>query len=91
MMEKSWRWNVDGKPTAEEDNIISLILMGVNEETGDTYGISINDAGPDGMYASFVYDDRNWVKHDLKHFYRCIPEGEGEWERTQDRNYHFHF
>ena len=30
----------------------------MNEETGDTYGISINDAGPDGMYASFVYDDR---------------------------------
>ena len=66
----------------QEDNIISLILMGVNEETGDTYGISINDASPDGMYASFVYDDINWVKHDLKHFYRCIPEGEGEWERT---------
>jgi hypothetical protein len=82
LMEKSWRWNVDGKPTAEEDNVISLILKGVNEETGDTYGISINDAGPDGMYASFIYDDINWTKHDLKHFYRCIPEGEGEWEKN---------
>jgi len=82
MMEKSWRWNVDGKPTAEEDNIISLVLKGVNEETGDTYGTCYNDAGPDGMYASFIYDDRNWVKHDLKHFYRCIPEGEGEWEKN---------
>ncbi|WP_423126654.1 hypothetical protein [Gaoshiqia sp. Z1-71] len=82
MMEKSWRWNVDGKPTAEEDNVITLILKGVNESTGDTYGTCYNDAGPDGMYASFIYDDRNWVKHDLKHFYRCIPEGEGTWEKN---------
>lgn len=82
MMEKSWRWNVDGKPTAEEDNTITLVLKGVDEVTGDTYGTCYNDAGPDGMYASFIYDDKNWVKHDLKHFYRCIPEGNGTWEKN---------
>ena len=82
LMEKSWRWNVDGKPTAEEDNTITLVLKGVDEETGDTYGTCNNDAGPDGMYASFIYDDRDWVKHDLKHFYRCVPEGESTWEKN---------
>ncbi|MGQ8335516.1 hypothetical protein ACUNWD_03135 [Sunxiuqinia sp. A32] len=84
LMEKSWRWNVDGKPTAEEDNTITLVLKGVDEETGDTYGTCLNDAGPDGMYASFIYDDRDWVKHDLKHFYRCIPEGESTWEKDSE-------
>ena len=82
MMEKSWRWNVDGKPTAEEDNVITLVLKGVDEATGDTYGTCHNDAGPDGMYASFIYDNRDWVKQDLKHFYRCIPEGDGTWEKN---------
>lgn len=82
MMEKSWRWNVAGKPTAEEDNTITLVLKGVDENTGDTYGTCYNDAGPDGMYASFIYDDKNWTKHDLKHFYRCIPEGEGTWQKN---------
>lgn len=81
-MEKSWRWNVDGKPTAEQDNTITLILKGVDETTGDTYGTCVNDAGPDGMYASFIYDDKKWVKHDLKHFYRCIPEGNSTWEKN---------
>lgn len=78
-MWKQWNWEGGYKPLVEDDNIITITLEGVDAETGDTYGKCINDAGPDGKYANFY-----WVNnggHDLKKFYRCIPEGESSWRK----------
>ena len=37
------------------------------------------DAGPDGKYADFKWNSNGG--HDLKKFYRCIPEGESTWRK----------
>lgn len=79
LMWKHWNWNGGYKPMVEDDNVITIKLEGVDAETGDAYGTCMNDAGPDGKYADFVWNSNGG--HDLKKFYRCIPEGESTWRK----------
>lgn len=74
LMWKHWNWNGGYKPMVEDDNVLTITLTGVDSQTGDTYGTCYNDAGPDGKYADFKWNSNGG--HDLKKFYRCIPEGE---------------
>ncbi len=63
--------------------MLTITLTGVDSQTGDTYGTCYNDAGPDGKYADFKWNSNGG--HDLKKFYRCIPEGgEHVAERRKD-------
>lgn len=76
---KPWVWPETGGPAAELDNTITFELGGITEE-GNTYGTITNSAGDDGMYADFVFMQD--PQTDVNHFYRKIPEGEGEWLRN---------
>lgn len=79
LMWKHWNWNGGYKPMVEDDNVLTITLTGVDSQTGDTYGTCYNDAGPDGKYADFRWNSDGG--HDLKKFYRCIPEGESTWRK----------
>jgi len=76
---KPWVWPESGGPAAELDNTITFELEGITEE-GNTYGTITNSAGDDGMYADFIFVGD--PQTDVNHFYRKIPEGEGEWLRN---------
>ena len=78
-MWKHWNWAGGYKPMVEDDNVLTITLTGVDSQTGDTYGTCYNDAGPDGKYADFKWNSNGG--HDLKKFYRCIPEGESTWRK----------
>lgn len=79
LTDKPWAWPETGGPAAELDNTLTFEMTGITEE-GNTYGTVTNAAGEDGMYADFTYvlDPET----DVNHFYRKIPEGEGEWLRN---------
>ena len=79
LMWKHWNWAGGYKPMVEDDNVLTITLTGVDSQTGDTYGTCYNDAGPDGKYADFRWNANGG--HDLKKFYRCIPEGESAWRK----------
>lgn len=81
MSDKPWCWPSDG-PTAEEDNILTFELVGV-DNNGNTYGTFSNDAGADGLYADFRYILNMDV--DVNDFYRKMPKGEGKWERDYSK------
>lgn len=77
MSSKSWCWPSDG-PQAEEDNIVTFELDGI-DDSGNTYGTLMNDAGADDTYADFRFV--NGTDVDVNHFYRKLPQGEGKWYR----------
>jgi hypothetical protein len=79
MMNKPWIWSDTDGPAVELDNTLTFELEGITPE-GNTYGTVVNDAGPDGLYANFVYVGD--PQTDVNHFYRKIPEGEGKWLRN---------
>jgi len=79
MMNKPWIWSATDGPGVELDNTLTFELEGITPE-GNTYGKVINDAGPDGLYANFVYIGD--PQTDVNHFYRKIPKGEGKWLRN---------
>src|SRR5690606_22797233 len=54
MMNKSWLWSATEGPSAEYDNTLTYELEGITAE-GNTYGKVIDEAGPDGLYAGFMY------------------------------------
>ena len=70
--EKSWNFPNENYGW-EDDNVLTITCTGADAETGDTYGIIENNAGADGLYASFATN--SWGN--LSNFYRCIPQGEG--------------
>lgn len=77
MVDKPWCWPSDG-PQAEEDNMLTFTLDGV-DELNNTYGTIHNDAGADGLYADFRFilnTDEN-----VNQYYRTIPKGDGKWYR----------
>lgn len=76
---KPWVWPENGGPQAELDNTLTFEMTGITEE-GNTFGTITNAAGDDGIYADFMYvlDPQT----DVNHFYRKIPEGQGEWSRN---------
>ncbi len=86
LQDKSWCWYDDYAPKTECDNILTFTMDKITDE-GNTSGICINNAGPDGKYANFIFQgsmnkDNPGVDLDLKHFYRQIPVGESRWTRN---------
>jgi len=81
---KSWCWSSEFGPSVEYDNTLTFTLDGVND-AGNPYGKLVNNAGPDGKYADFIYVGNNpenpGVTVDLKKFYRQIPTGTCTWIR----------
>jgi hypothetical protein len=79
MMNKPWIWSSTDGPGAELDNTLTFELEGITED-GNTYGKIINNAGPDGLFANFIFVGDPVT--DVNHFYRKIPKGEGKWLRN---------
>jgi len=80
---KPWDWPSTGGPSAELDNTLTFTYTGVTAD-GNTYGSVVNDAGPDGLYANFIYSQNPIT--DVNHFYRQIPEGTGTWLHNYTTN-----
>lgn len=74
---KPWDWVAKTGPSAELDDTLVFQMTGVTPE-GNTYGTIDNEAGPDGLYANFIFGDTV----DVNHFYRKVPEGNGKWLRN---------
>jgi len=79
MMNKPWIWSASDGPSAELDNTLTFELDGITDD-GNTFGTVVNDAGPDGLFANFVYVGDPVT--DVNHFYRKIPAGTGKWLRN---------
>lgn len=75
-------WGTDG-PAAEEDNTLTFTYTGVTAD-GNTFGTVVNNAGPDGKYANFIFTQN--PETDVNHFYRVIPEGTGKWTHDYTNN-----
>lgn len=56
-MDKWWHWGDGYMPTDEDDNVLSFRLEEADAETGATFGTLVNEAGPDGKYANYMYDN----------------------------------
>jgi hypothetical protein len=67
---------LDNKPSCEMDNTYTFEQVGFTE-AGNSYGNIINNAGPDGKYASFLW--KNGTDNAEK-IYRLIPRTGGTWE-----------
>jgi hypothetical protein len=84
LQDKEWCWNYNNPPRVEYDNILTFTMDQITED-GNTSGICINAAGPDGKYADFIFqgsqNNEGTDDIDLKKFYRQIPEGESRWLR----------
>lgn len=85
LMDKSWCWYSDYSPAKEYDNSLTFTLESISDE-GNTMGTCVNDPGPDGKYANFIFkgssNPENKVDVDKKDYYRRIPEGESQWLRN---------
>lgn len=84
-MDKSWCWYDDNSPAKEYDNTLTFTLDNITDD-GNTSGKCINDAGPDGRYADFIFKGSSNPETkedvDLKKYYRKIPVGESRWVRN---------
>lgn len=78
MMNKPWIWSDTDGPGAELDNTLTFELEGITDD-GNTYGRIVNDAGPDELFANFIFVGD--PETDVNNFYRKIPKGEGKWLR----------
>lgn len=83
-MDKSWQWGNGYMPTDEDDNSISIKLERVDEVTGVSYGSIVNEAGPDGKYANYRY--QNKAEKDVNGKYRMIPTGKSRWTKESGSN-----
>lgn len=86
LQNKSWCWHEAYAPAKECDNVLTFTLDQITDQ-GNTSGICIHEAGPDGVYADFIFNgemnkEEPGTDLDLKHFYRQIPEGESRWTRN---------
>ncbi|MBQ3245891.1 MAG: hypothetical protein IJB06_04170 [Bacteroidales bacterium] len=80
VMDKWWHWGDGYMPTDEDDNILSFRLEEADAETGATFGTLVNEAGPDGKYANYMY--QNW--NDVNGKYRIFPTGKSRWAKPGD-------
>jgi len=85
LQDKSWCWYDDYAPQKECDNTLVFTMDEITDD-GNTAGSCINNAGPDGKYADFIFkgtmNPEGGTDIDLKHFYRQIPVGESRWVRN---------
>ncbi|ACU62824.1 hypothetical protein [Chitinophaga pinensis] len=82
LKDKPWVWTGADTPDKELDNTITFEFGGVTAD-GKTTGKVTNNAGPDGAYASFLYNN---PVMDLNNVYRLVPTGESTWERDYVNN-----
>lgn len=84
-MDKPWCWYDDYSPSKEYDNTLTFTLEHITDE-GNTMGSCVNDPGPDGKYADFIFkassNPETHMDIDKKDYYRKIPEGESQWIRN---------
>jgi hypothetical protein len=80
VMDKWWHWGDGYMPTDEDDNILSFRLEEADAETGATFGTLFNEAGPDGKYANYMF--QNW--NDMNGKYRIFPIGKSRWGKPGD-------
>lgn len=80
IMDKWWHWDTGYMPTDEDDNILSFRLEKADAETGETYGTLDNKAGPDGLYANYMYDGTK----DMNEQYRIFPKGKSRWHKPDE-------
>ena len=85
LMDKAWCWYDDYSPAKEYDNTLTFTLESISDE-GNTMGTCVNNAGPDGRYANFIFkgssNPETHLDVDKKDYYRRIPEGESKWLRN---------
>jgi hypothetical protein len=70
-------WDSSTGPSAEMDNSLTFTLSGI-DDSGNSYGTVVNNAGADGLYANFIYTASD-PDVDVNKFYRKIPKGNGSW------------
>jgi hypothetical protein len=80
---KTGDWNPVTGPNAELDNTLTFTYTGVTAD-GNTTGTCVNSAGPDGLYANFIFE-ANPVT-DVNHYYRQIPTGTSTWVHNYTAN-----
>jgi len=76
-------WDPAKGPNAELDNTLTFTYTGVTSD-GNTMGSCVNSAGPDGLYANFIYNQKPVT--DVNHYYRQIPEGTSTWVHNYTAN-----
>ena len=86
IMDKYWHWGDGYMPTDEDDNILSFRLEKADAETGETYGTLDNKAGPDGLYANYVYNN----EIDMNDKYRIFPNGKSRWHKPDENTVKVH-
>lgn len=86
IMDKWWHWGDGYMPTDEDDNILSFRLETADAETGETYGTLDNKAGPDGLYANYMYDGTK----DMNDKYRIFPKGKSRWHKPDENTVIIH-
>lgn len=86
-LDKSWQWPSSGSSiSGESDNTVSIKLLSVDSETGLRAGTVINTAGPNGVYADFMWKSVD----DINHLYRIIPRGRSRWTKDEAGNIKFY-
>jgi len=80
---KSGDWNAVTGPNAELDNTLTFTYTGVTAQ-GNTTGTCVNNAGPDGLYANFIFEGNPVT--DVNHYYRQIPTGTSTWVHDYTAN-----
>jgi hypothetical protein len=76
-------WDPTTGVAAELDNTLEFTFEGVTE-SGQTYGTCINNPGPDGKYADFVWKGglpTGKTLADVNYNYQKIPQGTSTWTR----------
>jgi len=68
----------------EVDNILTFTLEGVLAN-GNSFGTVVNDPGPDGLFADFIFIDSGDTI-DVNHLYRKIPVGVSKWSKDISKN-----
>lgn len=68
----------------EMDNTLTFTLEGVFAN-GNSFGTVVNDPGPDGLFADFIFIDSGDTI-DVNHFYRKIPTGVSKWSKDVSNN-----
>lgn len=76
-------WPSNG-PSAEYDNILTFTFSDVTAD-GNTEGTVVNSAGPDGLYADYVFTGNNKTT-DVNYNYRVLPKGNGKWLHNYANN-----
>lgn len=82
LTDKPWVWPATDGPEKELDNVLIFAYTGITAD-GKTTGTVDNQAGPDGAYANFIFNN---PLTDVNGFYRAIPKGMSTWERDYANN-----